>query len=63
MTNLPVGPELLNSDRRTDMTKLIVAFRNFANAHKMDLNSSVWVLTVIDMKYANIYFCDIGCAR
>jgi hypothetical protein len=22
--------------RRTDMTKLIVAFRNFANAHKID---------------------------
>jgi hypothetical protein len=24
--------ELLNADGRTDMTKLIVAFRNFANA-------------------------------
>jgi hypothetical protein len=28
----PVGAELLHADRRTDMTKLIVAFRNFVNA-------------------------------
>jgi hypothetical protein len=27
----PVRTELLNADGRTDMTKLIVAFRNFAN--------------------------------
>jgi hypothetical protein len=30
----PVGAELFHADRRTDMTKLIVAFRNFANAPK-----------------------------
>jgi len=28
----PVGADLLHLDRRTDTTKLIVAFRNFANA-------------------------------
>jgi hypothetical protein len=28
----PVGAELFNSDGQTDMTMLIVAFRNFANA-------------------------------
>jgi len=27
-----VGAELFRADGRTDMTKLIVAFRNFANA-------------------------------
>ena len=27
-----MGAELLDVDRRTDMTKLIVAFRKFANA-------------------------------
>jgi hypothetical protein len=27
-----VGVELLNEDEQTDMTKLIVAFRNFADA-------------------------------
>ena len=27
----PVGAELFHADRRTDMTKLIVAFRYFAN--------------------------------
>ena len=26
------GAELFHADRRTDMTKLIAAFRNFANA-------------------------------
>ena len=29
-----VGAELFHGDRRTDMTKLIVAFRNIAKAHK-----------------------------
>jgi len=32
LENGPVGSELFHSDRRTDdMTKLIIAFRNFAN--------------------------------
>ena len=30
----PVEAELFHADRRTDMTKVIVAFRNFANAPK-----------------------------
>jgi hypothetical protein len=30
----PVGSELFLVDRRTDMTKLTVVFRNFANAPK-----------------------------
>ena len=32
-----VGAELFHADRQTDMTKLIVAFRNFLNAPKIDL--------------------------
>jgi hypothetical protein len=28
----PMGAELFQADGRTDMTKLIVAFRNFVNA-------------------------------
>jgi len=39
MKILPVGAELFHDGRtggRTDMTKLIVAFRNFANAPKND---------------------------
>ena len=31
----PMGAELLRADRRTDITKLIVALRNFANASKI----------------------------
>jgi hypothetical protein len=30
----PVGAELFHADGRTDMKKLIVVFRNFANAPK-----------------------------
>ena len=30
----PVGAELFHADGQMDMTKLIVAFRNFANAPK-----------------------------
>jgi hypothetical protein len=30
----PVGAELFQTDRQTDITELIVAFRNFANAPK-----------------------------
>ena len=43
----PVGDELFHADRRTDMTKLIVAFRNFASAPKKETK------TVEDQKYAN----------
>jgi len=28
----PVGPELFHADGRTDMSKLMAAFRKFANA-------------------------------
>jgi len=30
----PVGAKFFREDRRTDMTKLLVAFHNFANASK-----------------------------
>jgi len=29
-----LGAELIHADGRTDLTKLTVTFRNFANAHK-----------------------------
>ena len=31
----PVGAELFHADRQPDMSKLIIAFRNFANAPTM----------------------------
>jgi hypothetical protein len=34
MKFLPMGGELLHADGRTDMRKLIVAFRNFRITHK-----------------------------
>jgi len=36
----PMGAELFHADRRTDMTKLKIAFRNIANAPKNYLLSS-----------------------
>jgi len=47
----PVGAEMFHADsrteRRTDMTKLIVAFHNFANAPKSDttLLKTQWKMT------------------
>ena len=35
----PVGAELFHADGRTNMTKLIMAFRNFANAAKIALST------------------------
>ena len=34
-----MGAELFHVDGRTDMTKLIVAFRNFANAPNKNVNA------------------------
>ena len=33
----PVGVELFQAGGQTDMAQLVVAFRNFANAHKKAL--------------------------
>jgi hypothetical protein len=35
----PLGAELFHADRRIDMTKLIVAYRDFANATKNPSNN------------------------
>ena len=42
----PVGAELFHTDGRTEMTKLIVAFRNFANVPKkrQSYNSTVCLM-------------------
>jgi hypothetical protein len=36
MESPPVGAELFHADKQKDMTKLIVVFRNFANAPKSE---------------------------
>ena len=40
----PMGAELFHADGQTDMTKLIVAFRNFANASKSEHLTKVSVI-------------------
>jgi len=50
-----VGAELLVVDRRPDMTKLIVAFRNFANAPK---NTSHLHHSDTDVNYAPLNLRD-----
>jgi hypothetical protein len=37
----PAGAELFHAERQTDMTKVVVAFRSFAKAHK--LNDSLYL--------------------
>jgi hypothetical protein len=44
----PVGAELFHADGRTDMTKLKVAFRKFANAPK---NQSAEAVQGNDLRY------------
>ena len=39
MKILPVGAEFFNVDRQTDLTKLIVVFRDFTNVYKKDSES------------------------
>ena len=47
MNIFPVGTALFRADRRrdrrTDLEKLIVVFRNFANAHKQDITRGTTV--------------------
>jgi hypothetical protein len=42
----PVGAELFHADRRTDMTKLTIAFRNFANAPQNKGNTSIFLFYI-----------------
>jgi len=52
MESHPVGVELFFVDGRTDITKLIVVFRNFANAPKNQYRSKC--------PCENAYFISIG---
>jgi len=47
----PVAAELFNADRRTDMTKLIFAFRKFVNAPNNATQREYWELLSMIMSY------------
>ena len=53
----PVGVDLFHAGGRTDMTKLIVAFHNLANApknrHAMARDRQKWRMTVLEAKIYN----------
>jgi hypothetical protein len=48
----PERAELLDADRRTDITKLIVAFRNFAKAPK-NVDVKLTLVSVIFISYCH----------
>jgi hypothetical protein len=57
----PVGAEFFNADgqteRQTDIAKLIVAFRNFAKTSKNSGNVPFFNYRILqDMKHTNIYY-------
>jgi len=65
-----MGVELFHADRQTDTTKLVVAFRNFANAPKklnivLQFHFSVsiyWLLKhsgVLNPEYFSVSFNDV----
>jgi hypothetical protein len=45
----PMGAELFHADGRTDMTKLITAFCNFANAPKSTCHVKKWLKTSVEV--------------
>jgi hypothetical protein len=58
----PVGAELLHEDGQTDMTKLTVAFRNFANVpNKRNLLTNKVVSTESTSTTAFILETTTGC--
>jgi len=50
MQTRPVGAELFHADRRADMTKVRVAFRNFQNAPKKFLQTRDYFLALNSCK-------------
>jgi hypothetical protein len=58
----PAGVELFHADGQTDMTKLRVAFRNFANAPKNRLRVRVLVYVTMG-SFWNLLRCFCGCQR
>jgi hypothetical protein len=45
----PLGAELFHADRQTDVTKLIVDFRNFVKeVKKLILDMAVWDMAVFE---------------
>jgi hypothetical protein len=53
----PVGAELFHADRRTEMTKLIVAFHDFANAPKNVYTSSTGTAETLAARPGVLHFC------
>jgi hypothetical protein len=53
----PVGAELFHADGQTDMTKLIVAFRNFVNApeSEKELRTNWQMRNSLDPVFGTIY--------
>jgi len=52
----PVGAELFHADRRTDMTKLIVVFRNCGNAPKISPFCPHSVFFFMDLGTSTLFF-------
>ena len=63
----PVGVELFHADRRTDMTKVMVAFRSVANAPKIQFvplkeqcaSTSETSRVTLYRKAAGVYHCYV----
>jgi hypothetical protein len=50
----PVGAELFHAERQTDVTKLAVAFRNFATTPKICILTSAAICTDIFVKRVKV---------
>jgi len=54
MKRRPVGAQLFHAERRTDMTKLIVAFSNFTKAPKKKIHCCVSTATTVTRTWRNV---------
>jgi hypothetical protein len=60
---LPVGTELFHADRRTDMTKLTLAFGTFATAIKNSNVIAIFSLFAIVVAIRILSISEIRCTR
>jgi uncharacterized RDD family membrane protein YckC len=56
----PVGAELFHADGRTDVTKQVIAFRNFAKALKNVIIFDFYLLEIVFLKLNNLKFRKSG---
>ena len=59
----PMGADLFHADGQTDMPKLTIAFRNFANARKNSIINNTRASSIVIFKLWQSEFCPLHTTR